>query len=169
MMERPVVLDGMEALIVDRKSEITPTVKRILEQHGCTVHQVSTGQEAILVHRRRPCDLILVDVEPGSCAGLTDLHNIRTDSHTCILPLVALADQDTGETRWSCISAGADLVLRKPLNPREFVSRTATLLEGIRDIGGRMYSRSSVLESVFGISLKKHDKKRENLMWTVKS
>lgn len=166
MLERPVVLNGMEALIVDRKSEITHTARLILEQHGCQVHQVGTGQEAILVHRRRPCDLILVDVAPGSCVGLTDLHNIRSESHTCILPLVALAEKDTDETRWSCISAGADLVLRKPLNPREFVSRIAALMEGIRGIGGRMYA---ALEIGSRFPLKNHEKKREKRIRTLKS
>ncbi len=164
MMQRPTILNGMEAIVVDRKSQITDTLKTILSQHGCTVSAVATGQEAALVHRRRPCDLIFVDIPDTKVIGQLDLNQVRSDSQTCILPLIAVASEDTGEMRWTCLTAGADVVVRKPLQPGELVRRTATLLEAVRDIGGRMYSRPNVLESVFRFSLTKHRKRGKGLI-----
>lgn len=159
MVQRNEVLEGIEALVVDRNNWVSRAIQMILEQEGCHVHTVATGEEAIFVHRRRPCDLVLVDIPEETGTGQLNLHLLRTDPSTCILPILAVAREDSGDTRWTCLAAGADDLVRKPLTPRDLVRKMTALLGNIRSLGqARRPSTPSPLESVFTQSLQLHRK-----------
>ena len=78
--------------------------------------------------RRRPPDLVLLDVMMPGLSGYDVCRRIRADPATALLPVVLVTSLDPERERVKGIEAGADDFLSKPINQAELFARVRSLL-----------------------------------------
>jgi CheY-like chemotaxis protein len=94
---------------------------RTLERMGHQVVVVQTGQEALAALQAEKVDLVLMDVQMPEMDGLAATREIRrreqgTQEH---LPVIAMTAHAMKGDRESCLDAGMDDYIAKPINREE--------------------------------------------------
>ena len=103
--------------------------RRMLEKRGHTVFIANNGREAVELLSSNPFDIILMDVQMPEMDGLEATRHIRNDEarnggHIPILGLTAFAMQDDLD---QCRSAGMDVVINKPFEPKHLLETVEKL------------------------------------------
>ncbi|RJL34275.1 response regulator transcription factor [Bailinhaonella thermotolerans] len=104
-------------------------VRRYLQREGHTVQVVHDGRAAIDEARRRPPDLIVLDVMMPRVDGLDVCRVLRAESDVAVLMLTARSTEDD---LLLGLDLGADDYMTKPYSPRELMARVRTLLRRAR-------------------------------------
>ena len=102
----------------------------ILTQEGHRVIEAGNGKEALALATRHRFDLVLMDVQMPEMDGLEATRRIRTHEeqtgrHVPIIALTAHAMKGDKET---CLAAGADAYLSKPVKRRELLEVIGSLV-----------------------------------------
>jgi CheY-like chemotaxis protein len=110
-------------------------VARLLERIGHTVVVASDGREAVEAFQREPFDLVLMDVQMPEMDGVQATLAIRAleaglATRAAIVAMTARAD---AEDRRTCLAAGMDDVLMKPVRATEFYVAIRRIVEGPRE------------------------------------
>jgi len=116
-------------LVAEDDPSQAEVVRRYLSAEGHETVVVHDGLTALAQVRRRPPDLLVLDVMMPGLDGLTLCQILRQESEVPILMLTARAGEDDLLTG---LGAGADDYLGKPYSPRELVARTRALLRRSR-------------------------------------
>jgi two-component system phosphate regulon response regulator PhoB len=93
------------------------------------VLEARTGAEALALVRRRPIDLLLLDVGMPELDGLETCRALKADPATRHIPVVFLSARAQPADRDAGAAAGASGYLTKPFSPR-VLSETARRLLG---------------------------------------
>nr|WP_314902123.1 response regulator [uncultured Deefgea sp.] len=92
---------------------------KLLEKHGCIVHAVENGIEAIQALVDQDFDLVFMDMQMPEMDGIEAIRKIR-DPDTGVrwpkIPVLALTANSTSDDRQLCLAAGMDDFLSKPIN-----------------------------------------------------
>jgi len=103
-------------LVVEDNPVNQKVAQRFLERLGCAVHVVGDGAEAVKLCAREHFDLILMDMQMPVMDGVTATREIRArESPGARTPIVALTANVLSGQSQSCLEAGMDDVLGKPL------------------------------------------------------
>jgi PAS domain S-box-containing protein len=121
---------GRRVLVVDDVALNRELFQEMLKQHACDVHLACDGQEAVTAVAREPFDLVLMDVHMPIMDGLAATQAIRAAGHAQ-LPILALTASGTPEQVDSCLAAGMNGHLLKPLAPQELEHALARVFEGL--------------------------------------
>ena len=97
---------------------------------GANVLTARDGIEALQVVYQYKPDVVLLDLAMPRMTGIEVLENLRRDSRTRDLPIIALTGQVAAGTQESALAAGADLYLTKPCLPHVVFSFIVQLLRG---------------------------------------
>jgi DNA-binding response OmpR family regulator len=103
--------------------------RRYLEREGHSVLIVHDGRDALDEVRRRPPDLLVLDVMMPRVDGLDVCRILRGESD---LPILMLTARTTEDDLLLGLDLGADDYLTKPYSPREMVARVRTLLRRVK-------------------------------------
>lgn len=87
----------------------------LLERLGHTADVVSNGAEAVAAVRRRPYDVVLMDVQMPELDGLAATRRIRAEPGARRPRIVAVTANTADGDRAACLAAGMDEHLTKPL------------------------------------------------------
>ncbi|MEZ4872884.1 MAG: response regulator [Bdellovibrionales bacterium] len=113
-------------LIVDDEQGIIDLFKDVCEAEDIEVHCAMTGDEAIEVFKKHPCDYILTDiVMPGDKDGLEVILEIK-EINPDVIVFAMTGDADPSEEKGYLDVAevfGADAVYQKPLSPRVVIDK----------------------------------------------
>jgi len=103
---------------------------RLLEKHGHQVVVARTGREAIRQIETQPFDLVLMDVQMPEMDGLEATEAIRQKEKAsgAHLPIVAMTAHAMQGDRERCAAAGMDGYITKPINVKELIDLTQTLV-----------------------------------------
>ena len=95
----------------------------ILEEAGFSVEAVVNGAEAVEAAKRGGFDLILMDVQMPVMDGLQATRLIRAlGGHAASVPIVALTANAMRSDQDTCLEAGMDDFVSKPLDPDDFLT-----------------------------------------------
>jgi PAS domain S-box-containing protein len=89
----------------------------LLKRAGHLVDTVGNGEEVVDALERTPYDLVLMDVHMPGVDGLEATRRLRDDEKFQDLPVIALTANATAEDRTSCLDAGMNDFLTKPMTP----------------------------------------------------
>src|SRR5664280_845041 len=116
MLSKPV-----RVLLVDDDVAMRRALRTSLTACGYLVEEAEDGEEAIETIRRRPADLVLLDMQMPGMGGLDTCRRIRP-----LLPragIVMITVCDALDDKVAALEAGADDYITKPFLLRELVAR----------------------------------------------
>jgi two-component system sensor histidine kinase/response regulator len=116
---------GASLLLVEDNAINREVATELLEEAGCQVDTAEDGAQAVAMARRRAYDLILMDVHMPVMDGLAAARAIRALPERNATPIVALTASAFNEDRRSCVDAGMNDHIAKPIEPEALF---ATLL-----------------------------------------
>jgi len=117
---------GGRVLVVEDNPVNQKVAQKFLERLGCTVRVVGDGKEALDATASERFDLILMDMQMPVMDGIEATRAIRAaEIHGTRTPIVALTANVLAGQFQSCLDAGMDDVLAKPLE----VSRLREVLD----------------------------------------
>src|SRR5258708_4742802 len=106
-------------LMVDDDERLLATCKRSLMQHR--VYAVSDPALALQIARQQKPDLSIVDLRIGRISGLELVRQLKHDRPDMLVALISgFLSVESGV---AAIRAGADVVLAKPITPKEILRR----------------------------------------------
>ncbi|MFI7100884.1 response regulator transcription factor [Streptomyces sp. NPDC050161] len=103
-------------------------VRRYLEHEGHDVVVVHDGATALAELRRRPPDLLILDVMMPFIDGLDVCRIVRAEAALAALPVLMLTARSTEDDLLLGLDLGADDYMSKPFSPRELMARARSLL-----------------------------------------
>jgi two-component system phosphate regulon response regulator PhoB len=124
---------GENLLVVEDESSIAEVLAYNLRREGYEVQTVDRGDVALSTIRKRPPDLVILDLMLPGLDGLDVLREIRRDRPTRTLPVVVLTARSEEIDRIVGLELGADDYIPKPFSPREVVLRVKAILRRLND------------------------------------
>jgi CheY-like chemotaxis protein len=120
-MSAPLIPPSLRVLVVEDSPVNQKLLSLLLQSQGCHVTVAANGEEAVNQFALHPFDLVLMDVQMPIMDGLTATRIIRrretgTGKHAPIIAVTAGFDRD------SCLEAGMDEHLQKPIRPKVLFS-----------------------------------------------
>ena len=118
-----------EILVVEDDERIRKALRLALEEEQYRVVEAGTAEEAIEIFRRRPAQLVLIDVMLPGLDGFDLCRSLRRSSDVPIIMVTARADSHDVVAG---LEAGADDYVPKPFVPKELSARIRALLRRVR-------------------------------------
>jgi ATP-binding cassette subfamily B protein len=132
-------LAGVRIMVVDDHDDAREVLAAVLEERGAQVEALATGEAVLERLRSTPReqwpDILVCDIGLPDIDGYTVLREVRAlevERNTPLdqrIPAIALTGHAQVEDRTRALIAGYQLHLAKPVDPRELVSRIASLLK----------------------------------------
>ncbi|WP_292753765.1 response regulator [Nostoc sp. NMS4] len=123
-----VLLDTPLILLAEDNQANIDTMSAYLESRGYNLILANNGQQAIdLVRVQRP-DLIVMDIQMPGMDGLEAIQRIRNDRQFGHIPMIALTALAMPGDRETCLAAGANEYLTKPVKLKQLVTTIQHLL-----------------------------------------
>ena len=126
--DRETVLEGRRILVVEDDVRNVFALSSVLEPRGASVEIARNGREAIAALTRsttegaRPIDLVLMDIMMPEMDGLTAMREIRARIEWRKLPIIALTAKAMKDDQDTCLAAGANDYIAKPLDVDKLLS-----------------------------------------------
>ena len=115
----------MRILVVEDEPNLASVMQRGLQAQGHQVPIAETGEDAILMVRLEPVDLVLLDIALPDRDGhevLAEIRRLRRD-----LPVIMVTASDDVSSKISALDGGADDYITKPFNFDELLARIRAL------------------------------------------
>lgn len=109
----PARFAGTRVLLVEDNPVGALLARTLLRREGCIVETAASGEEAIVAIKRARFDLVFMDMRMPGMDGPTATRTIRAAGERT--PIVALTANAFAEDRKTCLEAGMDDHLTKPL------------------------------------------------------
>ena len=119
---------GRKILIVDDSRPIAMKLEMFLKKEGYEVFLARDGLQCLDAVEKINPDLIIMDIYMPRLNGIETCRIIKSDSRTCLIPVVILTASSAKEDKKEAISAGANEFIRKPFDPIEMKIRVESLL-----------------------------------------
>ena len=102
------------------------------EREGFDVVSTPDGEEALLLAKRSPPDVILLDWMIEGISGIEVCRRLRRAAETANVPIIMITGRDEEADRIRGLDTGADDYVTKPFSPRELVARVGAVLRRSR-------------------------------------
>lgn len=124
------MLDGLKILVVDDEADSRDLVAAILTRCGSQVRCSESAAEAIRAFREWNPDLLVSDIAMPSEDGYDLIKKLRRlrSKRAKQIPVIALSAYATDEHRLQALSAGFQMHLAKPIEPKSLVTAVAAAL-----------------------------------------
>lgn len=118
-------------LVVDDEINIAELISTALRYEGFETATAQSGSEALAEVRKRPPQLLILDVMLPDLDGFELAR--RLGAHSGDLPIIFLTAKDTTEDKIRGLTLGGDDYVTKPFSVEELIARVQTIL---RRVGG---------------------------------
>lgn len=112
-------------LVVEDNDMNMQLVEYLLEEGGYAIVKATSGEEALLITRdaKKPApDLILMDIHLPGMDGLSVVRQMKTDTRTERVPILALTAHAMRGDKDRFLDAGCDGYISKPIDVKTFLS-----------------------------------------------
>ncbi|MBI4517186.1 MAG: response regulator [Deltaproteobacteria bacterium] len=121
-------------LIVDEDVNARIIAETLLRTRGVPVRIAADGIEACDLVRHQGAAVVVLDLALSGMNGLEVIRRLCGRFEPLPAPtrpyIIVLSDRDEPEVERFALRLGADVFLRKPLNPREFVTTVEQIISG---------------------------------------
>lgn len=114
--------ENVRVLLVEDNVVNQELIVELLDPHGCVVFVAENGMQALHLLGQMTFDVILMDLHLPGMSGFDVAGKIRADSRFAGLPIVALTARGLDGDRESCLAAGMDDYLSKPVDPARLLA-----------------------------------------------
>lgn len=118
-------------LVEDDASLAELLVWHFTREHFDVQHTID-GEEALLLARETPPDIVLLDWMVEGISGIEVCRRLRRAPETQNVPIIMLTARGEEEDRVRGLETGADDYVTKPFSPRELVARVGAVLRRVR-------------------------------------
>lgn len=105
---------GKHVLCIDDEALMRQLVTDVLQQHGFQVSLAPSGKDGLESARRRPPDLIVLDIMMPGMDGFEVCQEIRRDPRLQRIPVIMLTAMDSTKLNEQAFAAGAEVCMTKP-------------------------------------------------------
>lgn len=119
-------------LLVEDDAALAELLRFHFEREDFAVAHTPDGEEALLLARETPPDIVLLDWMVEGLSGLEVCRQLRRMPATANVPIIMLTARGEEEDRVRGLETGADDYVTKPFSPRELVARVAAVLRRVR-------------------------------------
>jgi len=132
-------------LLVEDDRSLVELLTWNLEREEFEVEHTADGEEALLLARENPPDLVLLDWMIEGLSGIEVCRRLRRIADTANVPIIMLTARGEEEDRVRGLETGADDYITKPFSPRELVARVQAVLRRVRPaLAGEQLSYSDI-------------------------
>jgi signal transduction histidine kinase/AmiR/NasT family two-component response regulator len=117
-----VALQGRRVLVVDDHPVNRRVIRLFLAPFECDLVEAENGQQALDILDAQPIDIVLMDVNMPVMDGLEATRRLRLDPRFARLPVVALTADVMSAQIKTCLDAGCDAHVAKPIDLRNLLS-----------------------------------------------
>ena len=121
-------------LIVDDDASVRRALHTTLQTLGFSTSEASGGEEALMLARTAPYDVVLLDINMPGMDGLEGCRQLRR-----LLPRIAilmLTVRDSEDDKVQALEAGADDYVTKPFHIRELTARVRAAIRRAQTLEG---------------------------------
>jgi two-component system phosphate regulon response regulator PhoB len=119
-------------LIVEDDAALVELLVFNFEREDFEVETTPDGEEALIMARETPPDLVILDWMLESLSGIEVCRQLRRIPETANVPIIMLTARGEEGDRIRGFETGADDYVTKPFSPRELVARATAVLRRVR-------------------------------------
>ena len=119
-------------LLVEDDSSLVELLSFHLRRSEFEVETTADGEDALLLARQTPPDLVILDWMIEGISGLEVCRRLRRLPETANVPIIMLTARGEETDRIRGLETGADDYVTKPFSPRELVARVGAVLRRVR-------------------------------------
>lgn len=117
-------------LVIEDNENNMELTSFILEASGFSVDKAYRGKDGIEQARTVSPDAILLDIQLPDIDGIQVLTELRNDSRTAAIPVIAVTSYAmTGDSK-KLLEAGCNGYIEKPIDPGDFIQQIESILSG---------------------------------------
>ncbi|HSL71355.1 MAG TPA: response regulator [Longimicrobiales bacterium] len=116
-------------LIVEDDLFLRQAFRLMLEDAGYTVREAGTAEETMASVAEQKPDLILLDLGLPDRSGLEVARELKADSRTADIVIIALTGSVGAAEKRACLAVGCKAYFAKPMSPRLLLTKLPELLE----------------------------------------
>lgn len=135
-------LGGLRILVVEDNALNREVAAELLSAEGARVELATGGRESIEILSARPdaFDAVLMDMQMPDIDGLEATRRIRSDERFAALPVLAMTANATQADRETCLAAGMNDHIGKPVDVEDLVCK---LRQAVRITGSHTLDPSA--------------------------
>ena len=141
--------------LVDDDQNILTSVSLALESEGFIVDKYQDGEQGLNGIRRRPPDLLVLDIKMPKLDGMEVLERLRKQSN---LPVIFLTSKDDEVDEALGLRIGADDYIKKPFSQRLLIERIKALLRRV-DISNEIDPEALITRGDLVMDTSRHSSK----------
>jgi len=119
-------------LLVEDDPGLTELLRWHFEREDFAVDHTPDGEEALLLAKESPPDIVLLDWMIEGISGIEVCRRLRRSPGTSNVPIIMLTGRGEEQDRVRGLETGADDYVTKPFSPRELVARVGAVLRRVR-------------------------------------
>ena len=119
-------------LLVEDDPALTELLAYHFRREEYEVEITGDGEEALLVAKESPPDLVILDWMIEGVSGIEVCRRLRRMTETANVPIIMLTARGEEADRIRGLETGADDYVTKPFSPRELVARVSAVLRRVR-------------------------------------
>ncbi len=119
-------------LLVEDDPGLTELLRWHFEREDFSVEHTPDGEEALLLAKESPPDIVLLDWMIEGISGIEVCRRLRRTSGTSNVPIIMMTGRGEEQDRVRGLETGADDYVTKPFSPRELVARVGAVLRRVR-------------------------------------
>ena len=119
---------GSQILIVDDDAASRKLLARMLGANGYTCHETDNAVDALKRVQGEQPAVLLLDFKMPGMDGAEALRRLRADPNPAVAQIPVIMLTGHGESEVTCLNAGADDFVIKPINPEVLRARIETQL-----------------------------------------
>lgn len=121
-------------LVVDDVIENRMLIEVLLRKNGYQITICSSGEQAVELAGKDKFDVILMDIQMADMDGLDATKNIKSSGPNAKTPVLAMTASTGNHTELTCLEAGCDDYIAKPIKKEILLRKIQRFIEQERQI-----------------------------------